>query len=295
MKPENIQIEEQETGGPKLRVLDFGIAKIVRGDQTVTEGLTTPGMVFGTPKYMSPEQVNGASVDIRTDVYAFGLILSEMLVGRHPFGTLSPMAILVAQVNQTPPPIQNLRAGIPEELATLIHRCLAKNPKDRPASMTEVITILESITALPIESQSQPVPVVIDELSDTVAADTSDDETSPKGAVATGQAHITSSRPLGWGIPMILLAILALGVLVGKTLWPQATDAPKTVAQLSVGAESAVRCPTDGSLDYSDLGQPCLDKKTVGLWSFEEDFTGQSLEPRPVVEPLESEKIDGID
>lgn len=128
LKPANILIEN--TG--RVVLTDFGIARALADDGGRTQGLV------GTPLYMAPEQVSGQPVDVRTDIYAVGLMLFEMLVGSLPFAGDSPLAAALARLTKPPPDPRTLQAELPEPLAELVLQCLAQQPADRPASASEV-------------------------------------------------------------------------------------------------------------------------------------------------------------
>lgn len=127
IKPQNVFVT---THGAKI--LDFGIAKL--RDQALRV-VTKAGVALGTPRYMAPEQAEGKAVDARTDLYATGLVLFEMLVGRGPFSHLKDAGELVlAQIGQDPPRVDVLVPSIPEELGDFTQRLLAKLPDSRPRS-----------------------------------------------------------------------------------------------------------------------------------------------------------------
>ncbi|HVI04388.1 MAG TPA: serine/threonine-protein kinase, partial [Enhygromyxa sp.] len=135
LKPENVFVTRDFRGREIVKLVDFGIAKLIDEDGA-REQLTRAGMVFGTPRYMSPEQASGGKLDERTDLYAAGLILYEMLAGKPPF-TADEASILLRQHILAPPPA--LPASVPAPLAAVVFKLLEKSRNDRHASAREVI------------------------------------------------------------------------------------------------------------------------------------------------------------
>ncbi|HTA17732.1 MAG TPA: serine/threonine-protein kinase [Polyangia bacterium] len=143
LKPENVWIVTPKRGKPFVKLLDFGIAKLLSSGERST---TQTGMVMGTPHYMSPEQCHGKAVDHRTDIYAMGVMLYQLYSGRLPFSGETFAEILAKQIIDTPPPPSKY-AQIPAELDKLIMKCLAKDPAGRPQSAKELGQLLGSILA----------------------------------------------------------------------------------------------------------------------------------------------------
>src|SRR5436305_1133281 len=141
VKPDNVLLD----GSGHALVTDFGIAKAAQ-EASVSQ-LTTEGMVVGTPHYMSPEQATGERVDGRSDIYALGVVLYQMLAGTPPFEGESAQSILMKQATATPMPIRELRGDVPAGLAGVIGRMLAKDPADRYQTAEELSQAL--IAALP--------------------------------------------------------------------------------------------------------------------------------------------------
>jgi len=139
LKPSNIMLNERG-----VRVLDFGVAKVlVTPDTTATHATTGSGQIVGTPRYMSPEQCLGQRVGARSDLYSLGVVLYEMLAGRPPFVDVLPSAVLVKQATAPPPPLPQLRPDIPKPLALVVHSLLAKRPEDRPRTAAVARALLE--------------------------------------------------------------------------------------------------------------------------------------------------------
>ncbi|MCA9538245.1 MAG: serine/threonine protein kinase [Myxococcales bacterium] len=149
LKPENIQVDHVASDPDFAKVLDFGIAKIVGGDGRNAEGktLTLAGSIFGTPHYMSPEQVHGQRVDHRTDLYSLGIILFEMLAGKPPFDGNTPMAVMMAQASKEMPDIRemNPEADVNDAVMQLIRDCTVKDRARRLRTADDLITRLRQI------------------------------------------------------------------------------------------------------------------------------------------------------
>ena len=135
-----------------LKILDFGLARQTRGPETGLETRlrddTDPGTVMGTAGYMSPEQARGLVVDHRGDIFALGAILFEMLTGRRAFqgGTIADT--IAAIVRDDPPDVQQLNASVPPSLASVVRRCLAKNPATRVQTADELVLALDAIPGI---------------------------------------------------------------------------------------------------------------------------------------------------
>jgi len=146
VKPSNIFLTSED----QPKVGDFGIARLERGDKT----LTLAGGAFGSPAYIAPEQAMGQRVDARADLYALGCVLYHMLAGRPPFEGDDPLALTYQHVHAEPAPLDTLEAGVSPELSSLVGRLLEKDPADRPASADEVRRALQ-VTG---DALTQPLP-----------------------------------------------------------------------------------------------------------------------------------------
>ena len=151
LKPENVMVVQREDKKDHVKVLDFGLAKLLEGDdgKSVT-ALTRAGAVFGTPRYMSPEQAEGRPTDHRTDIYSLGIILYEMATGTVPFDDESMVALLSKHVNEAPePPRQRCpEAGIDPALESIILRCLEKDPDARHDSARDLLEDLSRLRSV---------------------------------------------------------------------------------------------------------------------------------------------------
>jgi len=141
-------------GGLQVRVVDFGLAKLIRGDGTGT-ALTEQDMIFGTPDYMAPEQVSGEPLDGRCDIYAAGVMLYEMVVGKLPFDTPGPLTTMAAHLNQPVPPPSSAapERNISAALERVILKALAKEPADRYGSAAELADAIDEACLVASEEQ----------------------------------------------------------------------------------------------------------------------------------------------
>ncbi len=139
VKPSNLMLDD-EAG---LKILDFGLVKSVHGDSQ----LTRDGAIIGSPLYISPEQGRGQPSDHRSDIYSLGCTLFHMLTGRPPFSGDSPVGIITMHVTDRPPALRDLNPAVPQVVARIVERMLAKKPDDRYADYDELIAALEAARA----------------------------------------------------------------------------------------------------------------------------------------------------
>lgn len=140
LKPDNVMVAKDG----RILVTDFGIARTAYEPGAAS---ATIGMVVGTPTYMAPEQLEGATdIDARTDVYAFGALLYELLCGAPPWTGASPIAIASARLYNPPPDPRGLRPELPDALARTVQKCMARNRADRYATVEHLATELHGVT-----------------------------------------------------------------------------------------------------------------------------------------------------
>lgn len=144
IKPSNIMIEKNERGEDHVKVLDFSIAKVNPVENRVGQGLTMTGEFLGTPAYMSPESCIGRAVDERSDIYSYGCVFYELLMGAPPFAGHNPVQIIVDHINSTPAPLPQDR-GKGSDLEKFVMKLLRKEPSDRYQSIDEMLLDLKAL------------------------------------------------------------------------------------------------------------------------------------------------------
>lgn len=197
IKPSNILFTKE--GQPVLS--DFGIARALQTSQ-----LTTTGVFIGTPEYVSPESVEGQSLDARSDVYSLGVVLYQMLTGRVPFSARTPTAVLYGHVYKTPPSPRSLNPGINLALEQAVLTALAKNPRDRYSSagelarhvQTEVESPPDAHRAVLQPARNMRTPALLGPLRRNLAEEIS---RAPIWAqVLVGGLMLVSLVALAWGL-----------------------------------------------------------------------------------------------
>jgi hypothetical protein len=240
LKPENVFLvaDREVAGGERVKVLDFGIAKLTaeapRGARTMV------GVLMGTPVYMSPEQCRGAlELDHRSDVYALGCVLFHLLVGRPPFVGDGVGDIIAAHLRESAPAPSVLVAGLTPDVDAIVLRCLAKAPEGRFPSMLDVAAALggalQRLAPGPL-SGAHAVPY----LAGTTPAPVTGAPTTLGGsAVAVGPQP---SRRGGAAVGIAIAAIAA--VALAAALWPSAERAAPEPAVVAVAD-----APVDAGVD----------------------------------------------
>ncbi|HRE49752.1 MAG TPA: serine/threonine-protein kinase [Aggregatilineales bacterium] len=275
LKPQNVMLDE----GGNAFLTDFGIAKIVSSNQAATA--TKAGAIMGTPYYMAPEQWRGDPVDARTDIYALGTILYEMLLGRLPFDADTAFVLMHKHVNE-PPPLAELREKFSVAVSHAVSTAMAKDPAQRYASAGDLAKAFEDALegTFLSDTTSPPIVTLIDVPLEratgtmpTVGASTMGRASTVigEGGGSTPSGTPTSlfkpgeepqAKQRGWLIPalvgvvgvlVVVVAILALNRSATVSLTPTAaalaaatTDAPSITPSLTNTASATVTAsPTD--------------------------------------------------
>ena len=220
IKSANIMLDAKE----RVKVMDFGLAKVHGGAQVTRDGST-----LGTAAYMSPEQATGGEVDLRTDIWSYGVVLYEMLNGALPFRGEYAQAVIFAILNEAPPELPD--DGSPERalLRRVIEKCLSKAPEGRYASFTEVLRDLNRS-----EASTERVPAT------PVAEDV------PPAAAAPGST--VSRKSLLAGVTAAIMALAALLFYFAGSRSPE-TDGPGEGVRIPVAVADFVNYTGESELD----------------------------------------------
>jgi serine/threonine-protein kinase len=229
LKPENVML----LADGSVKVMDFGIAKVVQAlSKTTTHSV-------GTLQYMSPEQIDAKSIDARSDLYALGLLLYEMLTGKPPFESPSPRELLEMQCTRPPAPLEGeLKQVLPEGVERLLFELLEKHPDDRPGSAADVLHELEPVLATGGVARSAPP-------APTPARPSTPPQSGTAPAPSSGRPEPTvptSARPIaakpaevplrtGLLIVVLLSLIAGLATFVARAATSDGQPEPAATAQ----------------------------------------------------------------
>jgi serine/threonine protein kinase len=192
-----------------VKVLDFGIAKTADIEDQPKRGkrLTRPGVAMGTPEYMAPEQAAGHPADPRSDIYAVGSIMYEMLSGKAPYEGDNVMEVLHKKANEPPSPLAELRPGVPPAMVDLVERAMARSPDDRPQSMADMAYEIRSIENALLTT---PPPVLVPPTSTS----SRDDAQGSLQAVLPELSVTRIVRPFAFRRRIYVASVAAVALLV---------------------------------------------------------------------------------
>jgi serine/threonine-protein kinase len=257
LKPENIMLRGQATEDEKVKILDFGLAKIMV--DTGVFQLTAAGEIFGTPMFMSPEQARGEKVDHRTDIYSFGVLAFELFTGRPPFECNSLEELIIANQKEVPPPPSRLRphtaVPLPPELDRAVVACLAKDRDKRPADMAAVMAALE-VGLKRAQRPTHPYSTATTPVADEAMASTLDlsgdgegsgpqeafGRTLPAGVDGDAVARLSEEDPWQWRRVCKRARTMALWLVEANATPP---DLPPLLEELKAAAKQVDAVQSD--------------------------------------------------
>jgi serine/threonine protein kinase/osmotically-inducible protein OsmY len=228
IKPQNIMVGADGS----VRVMDFGIARL-RDAGAVTR-LTRAGVMMGTPEYMAPEQIDAGEITDKTDIYSFGIVLYEMIVGHVPFKGPTPAGVLSRQQREQPLPLRKLRREVPASVERIVMQALEKNPARRQDDMNAIIAALK-VADSQLQSQGAPktpvvAPATIFATPRTIFA--------AAATIFAGPETRTRSAPFARRTSTIVVVVAALVVVaLGLTISRRSgttVPPPNTTAQSSL-------------------------------------------------------------
>jgi serine/threonine-protein kinase len=261
IKPANLFLTKRSDGTELVKVLDFGISKLrIEG----VENLTADGQILGTPRYMAPEQFGGTKeTDSRADVWAIGLVLYKLVVGRLPYTATSIADIYAELATRDPEDIRRAVPNIDPELAKVVMRCIERDASKRFANATELAAALEACTKTAASDVLSAMPVAPLDLSPTIR-----DEAPPKrsrapiiaiAAFATGAVAVAAfiaTRPnknstaLDAAIADVASASESVSVEAGAAIVVEVADASQTIVDanvVTVQRDASIRSGRDAS------------------------------------------------
>ncbi len=226
IKPENVMLVRRHGDPDFVKVLDFGIARVLWDEQTA---LTQSGVIFGTARYISPEGASGEPTDARSDVYSIGVLVYQLLTGVTPFDAPTPVAMLMKHVNDPPPPLRSMGEGrrVPQAVADVVMRALEKRPSLRYADAGELAAALRAAA----EASAVPLPGPRGSWAGRASLPPLPERPTPsvRAVIATGDLEVPglSRRRPPWAT-MALAFVLGAAAVVGGALASRRFDPEDT-------------------------------------------------------------------
>ncbi|MFO0822626.1 MAG: serine/threonine-protein kinase [Gemmataceae bacterium] len=289
IKPANVWLE-----GKKLRVkvLDFGLARVTDDDGIGGSkgGLTSEGIVVGTPAYMSPEQGRGLPVDGRTDLFSLGIMLYEMTTGELPFRGSNTLALLTALAIDSPQPPAKVNPNVPQSLSDFIMQLLEKDPNNRPPTAERVaedlraieLGLVNAVRLVPHDAAQFPVlvPVAPDPFSALDATEASTPKHKDTTSEPATPAAERTSPPQRRGVPILAVGVLLIAIAgsVGVVL-SQMGKGPTDEAQDSPPRKPDT--PPKKDVPSVPTPEPPRESEFRSLFNGRTSQAGTSRSPRP--------------
>lgn len=251
LKPSNVMLVRRRDGREQVKVLDFGIGKVLSS----TDG-SLVSRVMGTPEYSSPEQLTeGAVIDARSDIYSLGIMLFEFLTGQLPFNATKLTEKIRLQLTASPPLLRSLRPDAPAAMEDLLNRMLAKKPEGRPQRISDVLAQFDLARQVPNQVRPQPLPEpgrqseeprkTVSNESETLPRQQPDAAPIPKRAeiirLSQPQPGLSKSGlAIGGALAAIMLIIVVVAVNMNKSATDPASP-PAATPSLPAGSSSALQ------------------------------------------------------
>ncbi len=260
LKPENLFLvpDAHAPGGERIKVLDFGIAKIRLGGGSGGTVRTRTGMIVGSPAYMSPEQCkDSADVDVRSDVYSFATILYEMLAGKTPHVAETGTELLLMHLTKTPAPLRALAPQVPATIEAAVMRALAKDRDDRFDSMELFIDALQKNLTAPAPKRVLSTEILSEgsydqtgsgnrpssKASRTTLSAATGELGESEGSSEIDEVLLSATRKPRW--PVIAIGVgLAIGCAMLLLLRPSNQQQPRSNSVASAAASAAAASPS---------------------------------------------------
>lgn len=256
IKPENILFSHSG----EVKVADFGLARMQNAD---TKTLTQVGVAMGTPLYMSPEQIEGRPLDVRSDIYSLGATSYHLLSGTPPHTGDTALAIAVQHLNSIPKPLENVREDLPSGLARLVHQMFSKKVEQRPASPSKLLADLRKL-ANDAEQGGWAEGPGNWSLAEWIATETAfSREHSQLGELmqAASRLHLPARK---WGrLVLGLLAAVFLGLLLGLILRPRFLLAGSSSATIPAKSSAAAQLYHAKQVDSPAAWQAAIDYQGI--------------------------------
>ena len=266
VKPENVLLGTDANGQQIVKVTDFGLARAVT-DTTAT----TRGVVLGTVSYLAPEQVSSGRVDERTDVYAVGILLFELVTGRRPYSGDNPLQVAYQHVNSDVPAPSSVAAGVPAEVDAIVRHATRRDPSERYPTTRQFGDEVRALSAVRIERQAAP-----DEHTREVVADTlSEASDPPMELIPVDAAPLTARRSRRRIVGALVLAVVL--ALAGAGYYfevVQYTHAPGLTGMTMTQAQDAA---SRSGLSIVEAGRDFSETAPVGAIIDADPGTGERI------------------
>jgi serine/threonine-protein kinase len=244
LKPQNLFLTQAVGGSALVKVLDFGISKMTMG---VDSALTKTSSIMGSPLYMAPEQMRSArKADVRSDIWALGVILFELLTGEVPFNADTMPELCLKVVSDPPRAIAELRNDVPVGIVEAINKCLAKDPNDRYQNAAELASALEPFAPAASRNAAARARMVLSSEMTRQSMASSPSQPSPpvaqartNNAAVTGGAQTISASPEKKKTPLAIYLAAGVGVVAIGGLIFAFTRASSTPAAAASGAATS--------------------------------------------------------